>query len=213
MSKIDLTGQRFGRLIALKDVGSGYGRSRVWLCLCDCGNKKNVASRYLKGGATKSCGCLIKETKAIFFNKTPNPKYCINGKFSKEKYLRVLRKSERWKKYQKEYFKEYYKKNSERVLAYGKEYREKNPGYFENYNKSRSKEEKKRHREQARKRSVVLTKTLDSQYIERLLIQKHGINRNDVTKEMIEERRCLLIFKRELKKTKELANEFYRDQP
>lgn len=59
MRKIDITGQRFGRLVAIKPiVVNGY---RKWLCGCDCGNLKSVASGALRCGRTKSCGCLSKE--------------------------------------------------------------------------------------------------------------------------------------------------------
>ena len=62
----DLTGQRFGRLVAIEPTerrsqSAGY---IVWLCECDCGNKIEVASNKLSTGYTKSCGCLRKETVA-----------------------------------------------------------------------------------------------------------------------------------------------------
>lgn len=60
MSKTeDLTGQRFGRLTAIK-----YAGKRYWECRCDCGNTKLVKSNNLKSGGTLSCGCLSKETAA-----------------------------------------------------------------------------------------------------------------------------------------------------
>ena len=49
----DLTGMRFGRLIAIKYVG----KSR-WLCKCDCGGTKVTRASSLKSGYTKSCGCI-----------------------------------------------------------------------------------------------------------------------------------------------------------
>lgn len=59
MKKIDLTGQKFGRLTAIKPVVvNGY---RKWLCVCDCGNIKTVTAGSLRSGGTKSCGCLSKE--------------------------------------------------------------------------------------------------------------------------------------------------------
>lgn len=59
MKKIDLTGQRFGRLIAIEPVVvNGH---RKWLCRCDCGNIKSVATGSLRSGGTKSCGCLNRE--------------------------------------------------------------------------------------------------------------------------------------------------------
>lgn len=55
----DLTGQRFGRLIAIKPA---YKKNRriYWLCKCDCGNEKIVSGGHI-GKDTKSCGCLSKE--------------------------------------------------------------------------------------------------------------------------------------------------------
>lgn len=59
MKIVDVSGQRFGRLIAIKRNGTRYGRG-AWLCKCDCGNEKTIALQHLKNG-TKSCGCLNKE--------------------------------------------------------------------------------------------------------------------------------------------------------
>ena len=56
--RIDLTGQHFGRLTAVRDVGVDGHRSRLWLCLCDCGNEKVVSSGLLRNGKVQSCGCL-----------------------------------------------------------------------------------------------------------------------------------------------------------
>ena len=59
---IDLTGQKFGRLIAIEktDRRSGKG-SIVWKCKCDCGKETFVSSSSLRSGNTQSCGCLNKE--------------------------------------------------------------------------------------------------------------------------------------------------------
>lgn len=54
----DLTGFRFGRLVVLRrapDRRRGWPR---WLCLCDCGNEKEVDSNNLRNNNTRSCGCL-----------------------------------------------------------------------------------------------------------------------------------------------------------
>lgn len=60
---IDLTGQRFGKLVAIKRAGTTSSGSVLWLCQCDCGNTKKVSSSNLRTGHTKSCGCLSKENK------------------------------------------------------------------------------------------------------------------------------------------------------
>lgn len=58
---IDLTGQRFGRLVVLESFESFTNRRMVWRCQCDCGNVKHVATNHLRDGATTSCGCLRTE--------------------------------------------------------------------------------------------------------------------------------------------------------
>jgi hypothetical protein len=58
---IDITGQRFGRLMAIRRDGN-RGRDAAWLCQCDCGNTKTISVHNLRGGRnTKSCGCLQRE--------------------------------------------------------------------------------------------------------------------------------------------------------
>ncbi|MBR5218361.1 MAG: hypothetical protein IKV89_01400 [Clostridia bacterium] len=54
----DLTGQRFGRLTAIRSTGERKNGSYVWECKCDCGNIKFVVAYSLTTGGTKSCGCL-----------------------------------------------------------------------------------------------------------------------------------------------------------
>ena len=53
----NLTGQRFGKLVAVQRLENRNGRT-VWLCRCDCGQTKAVQSNNLKSGKVKSCGCL-----------------------------------------------------------------------------------------------------------------------------------------------------------
>lgn len=57
---IDLTGQRFGKLVAINIVGK-RGTYIAWKCLCDCGNECIVTSSHLRSGHTKSCGCIVRE--------------------------------------------------------------------------------------------------------------------------------------------------------
>jgi hypothetical protein len=53
----DLTGQRFGRLVAIEVVGKRANRDSLWKVHCDCGRTKVVPGRCLKRGRSKSCGC------------------------------------------------------------------------------------------------------------------------------------------------------------
>ena len=59
--KIDLTGHRFGRLIVIREYGRDKWGAVLWLCKCDCGREVVVISSFLRGGKTKSCGCLSRE--------------------------------------------------------------------------------------------------------------------------------------------------------
>lgn len=60
----DLTGQKFGRLTAIRPTEKrDSGGSIIWECCCECGNTAEVSQINLKRGTTKSCGCLAKETK------------------------------------------------------------------------------------------------------------------------------------------------------
>ena len=69
LKRKDLTGQRFGRLVAVKPLKERRGRCVVWKCQCDCGNVVNVVSSDLLSG-TKSCGCLrIKDLTGQRFGK------------------------------------------------------------------------------------------------------------------------------------------------
>jgi len=57
----DLTGQRFGRLVATRDAGSAKHGQSLWECRCDCGQFKTCNGNNLKRGVTRSCGCLARE--------------------------------------------------------------------------------------------------------------------------------------------------------
>lgn len=61
----DLTGLKFGRLTVLRRYGTDKYRKIYWECKCKCGNTVIVRGNALKSGNTKSCGCLIYESKNI----------------------------------------------------------------------------------------------------------------------------------------------------
>lgn len=58
-SPTDLTGHRFGRLVAVKRMvhPSYKRRTIVWNCQCDCGSTTFVTAGNLRSGMSKSCGC------------------------------------------------------------------------------------------------------------------------------------------------------------
>ena len=53
--KLDLAGQRFGKLTVLREDGK-LGKCTAWLCKCDCGKEKRIRTNSLTSGVTKSCG-------------------------------------------------------------------------------------------------------------------------------------------------------------
>jgi len=67
MSVVDRVGERHGRLVVVsraenKIEPSGAVRAQ-WKCQCSCGAETVTSGQSLSRGATKSCGCLIAETR------------------------------------------------------------------------------------------------------------------------------------------------------
>ena len=58
MKQLNLTGERFGKLVAIKTIGKNKNGAYLWQCKCDCGNEIIANVGNLKNGHTKSCGCL-----------------------------------------------------------------------------------------------------------------------------------------------------------
>ena len=55
--RLDLTGQRFGRLVAEEIVGRNTSGSVLWKCRCDCGGSSVTQASALVSGHSQSCGC------------------------------------------------------------------------------------------------------------------------------------------------------------
>lgn len=56
----DLSGRRFGRLVAVKRVRTQSGIYK-WACRCDCGSNVEVRIDGLTSGRAKSCGCFKRD--------------------------------------------------------------------------------------------------------------------------------------------------------
>lgn len=58
---IDLTGQRFARLLVMeRGENTARGKAR-WVCRCECGATTLVRASHLRSGQIRSCGCLNRE--------------------------------------------------------------------------------------------------------------------------------------------------------
>lgn len=60
----DMTGQRFGKLVALEYAGRKYEKT-LWKCRCDCGREVIVDRANLVRGITTSCGCRVDPSKML----------------------------------------------------------------------------------------------------------------------------------------------------
>lgn len=60
---IDITGNKYNRLTAIKLAGAGISsQNHYWLFRCECGNTKRCMKSRVMSGYTKSCGCIKKES-------------------------------------------------------------------------------------------------------------------------------------------------------
>jgi hypothetical protein len=61
MRKIDLSGEKYGRLKVIeraKPIPSPSRPHTAWLCACECGKKVVIKTNSLRTGNARSCGCL-----------------------------------------------------------------------------------------------------------------------------------------------------------
>src|SRR5258708_6693409 len=78
MLALNLSGQRFGRLIVEKRAVNGPRGNTRWICQCDCGTRRTIDGIALVRGATVSCGCFSRDwSKARFttHGKWRSPEY------------------------------------------------------------------------------------------------------------------------------------------
>lgn len=62
-NRIDLTGQKYGRLTVIEMLYSYKNNQTHCRCTCTCGKTTIVLASSLKSGRTKSCGCLEAESR------------------------------------------------------------------------------------------------------------------------------------------------------
>lgn len=75
LSRIDITGKRFGRLVVTEysHFERGKDRKAFWKCKCDCGNEIIASASNLKAGNTSSCGCYRDEVRLQKTTRENNP--------------------------------------------------------------------------------------------------------------------------------------------
>ncbi len=111
--RIDLTGQRFGRLVVKKYSHANNRRYAMWHVKCDCGHEKNIMGFNLIHEHTKSCGCL-KYNKPNGHGMSKTPIYqiwrgmkmrCLNKNDSAYKYYgaRRITVCDRWLQFENFY--------------------------------------------------------------------------------------------------------------
>lgn len=65
----DISGMRFGKLVAVEPDGDVQNGSAVWRCRCDCGREVHIAMRQLRSGYRKSCGCLSRPPRKDYIGR------------------------------------------------------------------------------------------------------------------------------------------------
>lgn len=72
-TRIDMTGNRCGRLTVIGYECTKEDGHAMWKCICDCGKEVIVDGRSLRSGNTKSCGCYNRErstARIVALNRT-----------------------------------------------------------------------------------------------------------------------------------------------
>ena len=65
----DITGMRFGKLVAIAPVDPSQKGDVIWHCRCDCGGEIDAPLPQLRSGYRKSCGCLSHPPLKDFIGK------------------------------------------------------------------------------------------------------------------------------------------------
>jgi hypothetical protein len=71
---VDLTDQRFGRLLVIRR-DQNIGPHAAWLCRCDCGAEKRIIGASLRHGSSQSCGCSSDQMRAAALITHGHAKY------------------------------------------------------------------------------------------------------------------------------------------
>ncbi|MDD3360419.1 MAG: hypothetical protein PHW34_01940 [Hespellia sp.] len=64
---VDLTGKRFGKLVAMEPTSFRQDGCVIWKCACDCGKACYKMERNLVRGFSTHCGCSKKKNKVYYY--------------------------------------------------------------------------------------------------------------------------------------------------
>lgn len=68
--RLDLTNQRFGRLVAIAVVKAGSKSVHAkWHCVCDCGGSTEAFSASLRRGNTAMCQNCVSKKRSYLWHK------------------------------------------------------------------------------------------------------------------------------------------------
>jgi hypothetical protein len=84
---IDITGQRFGRLTAIRMTAMASSKLKCgqrWLFRCDCGNEIEIKKASVTSGHTQSCGCLQAQSAQQAGKRNATHRHLVGGKRSPE---------------------------------------------------------------------------------------------------------------------------------
>src|ERR1700677_2824169 len=88
MRRIDLFGQKFGKLTVIQYSHTKQPRGEAFfLCKCDCGELTTVSSGHLRSGHTQSCGCLQPEITGIRSKGNTNGRKYDDPKLATAKHI------------------------------------------------------------------------------------------------------------------------------
>jgi hypothetical protein len=85
-----LIGNTYGKLFVLERTrGGGNGKHFYYLCKCECGNTKEIASHHI-GKDTFSCGCLVNKDSnkkdALYYVYKEMKRRCYSPQISSYRY-------------------------------------------------------------------------------------------------------------------------------
>lgn len=95
----NISGNRYGRLIAIEPVYKDKFNQMIWKCKCDCGKETFTTVNRLASGKTKSCGCLALEIRKNMHRKHGLCYTRINSIYRKMKQRCLCKSGKRYKDY------------------------------------------------------------------------------------------------------------------